>query len=129
MLLLPNFQRSFPSPSFPRGQGDNPFLIVFTRFFTGVQSYGPYDSQPKFSTSFWLIFNFFNRTNKNFLERTAKIQRVNFTANFYCEFCSHSSHLLFIRYQQATINFEDLTRPIFKSGRKDKIQRFTNKCF
>jgi len=94
-----------------------------------VQSYGPYDSQPKFSTSFWLIFNFFKRASKKFLERTAKIHRVNFTANFYYEFCSHSPHLLFIRYQQADDYFEDLIRLFLKAGRKDKTQAFMDKCF
>jgi len=54
-----------------------------------------------------------------FLGRTAKIQYDDFTANFYCDNCSHSSHNLFISSNQKLLQDErvrELIPFIFKSG-------------
>jgi len=75
VLLLPNFQRSF-GYSLRFARDDEPPI------FMGVQSYRPYNSQPKLFEGFQLIFNFFKRTRKKILKRIAKIQPDEFTTNF-----------------------------------------------
>jgi len=133
VLLLPNFQRSFGFPSLR--QDDKPSLskLILPPFFWECKC----TSHIILSQNFFKIFCWFSISLRElkwkFLGRTAKIQYDDFTANFYCDNCSHSSHNLFIRYEAKTLlqmNIsENWFRLFLKAGRKDKQRRFTGKSF